>query len=263
MRYLKSFPNDAAIQTAVDSKELGKPYVALNESAGTIDWDSKEPDYTKMYMTVEALESGDFYVRKSGIGYSVNGGAWETTTGATTLSLNQGDAVRFKKNTYTESHGNQIDFTGNTISFVVYGNVESMEYGDEFVGKNTIKYQECFRGLFFNCSGLTDASNLILPALTLKERCYQTMFTNCIKLTTAPELPATTLAGYCYQTMFSGCVKLNYVKCLATNISATSCTGVWLRDVSSTGTFVKAAGMNSWTTGNAGIPSGWTVIDAQ
>ena len=30
----------------------------------------------------------------------------------------------------------------------------------------------------------------------------------------------------------------------------------------STGTFVKAANMNDWATGNNGIPSGWTIIDA-
>ena len=81
-------------------------------------------------------------------------------------------------------------------------------------------------------------------------------------LTTAPELPATTLASYCYNSMFERCKKLNYIKMLATNISASDCLARWVYGVSSTGTFVKNAAMTSLPTGNSGIPSGWTVQDA-
>ena len=88
------------------------------------------------------------------------------------------------------------------------------------------------------------------------------MFQGCTGLTSAPELPATTLANDCYNSMFQGCTGLNYVKCLATNISASSSHTDWLKDVSATGTFVKAAGMNSWPSGSNGIPSGWTIQDA-
>ena len=59
--------------------------------------------------------------------------------------------------------------------------------------------------------------------------------------------------------MFGGCSKLNYIKCLATNISADRCTLYWHNGVSQTGTFVKASSMASWTTGDDGIPTGWTV----
>ena len=40
------------------------------------------------------------------------------------------------------------------------------------------------------------ASNILLPATTLAEKCYMSMFTNCTALTTVPSdlLPATTLA---------------------------------------------------------------------
>jgi hypothetical protein len=75
-------------------------------------------------------------------------------------------------------------------------------------------------------------------------------------------LPATTLAGGCYQSMFQKCTSLNYIKCLATDISATKCTYFWFRYGSSTGTFIKHPNMTSWTTGTSGIPSGWTVVDA-
>ena len=88
------------------------------------------------------------------------------------------------------------------------------------------------------------------------------MFSNCTSLTIAPELPATTLANYCYSSMFSECESLNYIKCLATNISATNCTYNWVGWVASTGTFVKNPNMESWTTGASGIPSGWTIENA-
>jgi len=71
------------------------------------------------------------------------------------------------------------------------------------------------------------------------------------------------LASKCYERMFEGCTNLNLIKCLATNISATSCTNNWVNGVAASGTFTKAASMSGWSTGNNGIPSGWTVVDAQ
>ena len=111
--------------------------------------------------------------------------------------------------------------------------------------------------MFNGCTSLTTAPKL--PANTLVDDCYQYMFYKCTSLTTAPELPANTLVDGCYQYMFYKCTKLNYIKCLATDISATNCTNGWVNGVASTGTFVKAAGMTSWTTGTSGIPIGWTV----
>ena len=86
------------------------------------------------------------------------------------------------------------------------------------------------------------------------------MFYNCSSLISATELPATTLANYCYQNMFYNCTNLNYIKCLATNISATNCIYNWVNGVTSTGTFIKNPNMTSWPTSS--IPSGWTVQDA-
>ena len=101
-----------------------------------------------------------------------------------------------------------------------------------------------------------------LFAFCLAEGCYYEMFAGCTSLTTAPELPATTLVGGCYSEMFYGCTSLNYIKCLATDIPSNDCTSNWLKNVASTGTFVKNANMTSWTTGDNGIPANWTVQDA-
>jgi hypothetical protein len=61
--------------------------------------------------------------------------------------------------------------------------------------------------------------------------------------------------------MFQSCTSLNYIKCLATDISATDCTINWVNNIAATGTFVKDANMSNWTTGVNGIPSEWQVID--
>lgn len=117
-------------------------------------------------------------------------------------------------------------------------------------------YNYTCRRMFAGCTSLTTAPEL--PATTLAFTCYENMFYGCTSLTTAPELPATTLNGWCYNKMFDGCSSLNYVKCLATDISASYALADWLSGVSSTGTFVKAAGV-SWPSGISGIPNGWTV----
>ena len=114
----------------------------------------------------------------------------------------------------------------------------------------------CYSEMF---SGTAITTAPALPATTLAEACYSDMFMNCTNLTTAPDLPAATLVLGCYSTMFGGCTSLNYVKCLATDISADYCTAGWMYDVAPTGTFIKAPDMTGWPTGEDGIPEGWTV----
>lgn len=141
----------------------------------------------------------------------------------------------------------------------------------------------CYANMFHDCSNLASAPT-ILPAKTLADYCYQSLF-NSTAISTAPELPATVLALSCYNSMFRNCAnlqsapslpaeklaensyyqmfyqcnKLNYIKCMATNISATGCTQGWVNGVASSGTFVKNSQMSSWANGNNGIPNGWTI----
>lgn len=127
----------------------------------------------------------------------------------------------------------------------------------------TLAYN-CYCSMFQNCTSLTSAPKL--PATTLASNCYYGMFYDCSSLITAPTLPATTLTDYCYNDMFGSCSKLNYIKMLATDISAQSCLLNWVYNVAATGTFVKNPAMTSLPTATAsntyvGIPSGWTVIN--
>ena len=125
----------------------------------------------------------------------------------------------------------------------------------------------CCWGMFDGCTNLVNIPS-ILPATTLAENCYANMFNKCSNITTAPELPAETAVKQCYYQMFYRCSKLNYIKCLAKNVpqegeySTEDYTSSWTDGVASSGTFVKNR-YASWKSGTSGIPTSWTVQDAQ
>ena len=230
--------------------------------------------------TIEALGSGTLSWDPAGnqLEYSKNGGPW-TTSDELYFQLIEGDEVAFKGVNTEYNFQMPIQCTA---SFNVKGNIMSLVYGDNFKTASTLTVNDQFYGLFSDCVTLVSAGYLQLPATTLVNNCYASMFSGCTSLTTAPELPATTLAAECYYWMFFGCSSLttapelpattltnacyasmfyncsslNYIKCLATDISATDCTDSWVSDVSSTGTFVKNASATWTTTGVSGIPTG-------
>ena len=183
-----------------------------------------------------------------------------------------------------------MHFKGDDTEFYIYGNIMSLLDSVNFSTKTDITTPCAFEFMFYDNDVYLKShpeKNLMLPATTLSDGCYGYMFSGCTKISKAPELPATTLAQSCYKSMFndcfclekapvlpavtlvkkcykemfSGCKKLNYVKCLATDISAPDCTKDWLYDVSDSGTFVKANEAN-WSTGGSGIPENWSVPGA-
>ena len=126
--------------------------------------------------------------------------------------------------------------------------------------KATVLAENCYGSMFRSCSGLVKAPEL--PVMTLAKNCYGSMFRGCTSLVEAPDLPALATAVQSYYNMFYGCVALNYVKCLLTTITQSNDTNYWLYQVAATGKFVKATSMESWPTGESGIPTGWTVENA-
>lgn len=118
----------------------------------------------------------------------------------------------------------------------------------------------CYFKMFYGCISLTTAP--VLSATTLVNSCYRSMFENCTSLTTAPELPATTLKLNCYQSMFDGCTNLNYIKAMFTETPSISYTASWVRNVAASGTFVKNSAATWTTTGDEGVPTGWTIQTA-
>lgn len=196
------------------------------------------------------------------IQYSKNNGAWTAYTYGDNISVVSGDKIRWKG---TKKDGNAYRYYSSfvaTANYIAYGNPLSLLNNDDFVNEPDAIYNYAYYRLFENNSTLKEVSDLVLPAATLNEYCYEYMFSDCTSLTTAPELQATTLTVACYRGMFYNCTNLNYIKCIANDILAYLSTYEWTHGVASTGTFVKNATMTKWTTGKNGIPSGWTVQNA-
>ena len=241
------------------------------------------------YLTIEALEDNLTVAFTNDIEYGIEGKGWlKLKAFSKSQSINVGQTLSFRGEfTPSASEGigtftinKKCNLKGNCMS-MLFGNNAADNYS--LSGKNYAFYKlfsnctnivnvdsnflpattlanYCYSSMFGGCSNLTTAPEL--PATTLANSCYDSMFENCSSLTTAPELPATTLAESCYYYMFNDCTKLNYIKMLATNISASGCLNNWVKGVSSTGTFVKNATMTSLPRGTSGIPTGWTVQNA-
>ena len=79
----------------------------------------------------------------------------------------------------------------------------------------------CYRSMFLGCTSLTQAP--ALPATTLAEQCYAHMFNGCSSLAQAPDLPATTLAENCYWSMFNRCTSLTQAPTLPATTLANGC----------------------------------------
>ena len=252
----------------------GDIVITCNGKQKTVSVAAGAHDYSKDYLTIEATSSGNISYKLGQNGASGkyvehsidNGSTWVRTgmSGSKTIPVQSGDRIIFRGDISTGITIG-LNYSASTATFEVYGNAMSLIYGDNFVGNNefpstaTLAFTELFKG----CTGLTDASKLILPASVLLVfsgwGTYSSMFSGCTSLEAAPELPATTLVYGCYRGMFRYCNKLNYIKCLGETGVANAC-DVWVQGVSPTGTFVKKAGV-TWPTGASGIPTGWTVIE--
>jgi len=225
--------------------------------------------FRQIPLTLEAMVAGavvTFTNKASGpVTYRVNNGAEQTiaskTTGNITLA-NIGDKVQFYGDNaaYATDTSNYSNIACNNNCYV-YGNIMSLVKSEGFESQKTLTGEYAFCKLFTRNAHIKNktGADLLLPATTLVNSCYCCMFLGCTNLTVPPELPATNLAPLCYYEMFEECSNLNSVTCLATDISAYLCTDFWLYRVAPNGTFTKANNMTGWTTGNAGIPEGWTV----
>ena len=256
-------------------------------------------DYAKEYFTLEILSGGTISWNITGnrdglaplVYYSFDEVNWTpmATSGETVFNVNVGDKVRFRgDNTAIATRDyDSSRFSNSTAHFNAYGNIMSFINSTNFEGTNLTGYAD-WKGLF-RYAKIHSAKNLIVPSVCSTQFTFRSTFANCDYLTEAPDsfsaitkllaysflntftdstaITAITLpsadANYTrvYDSTFSGCTNLSYVKCLTTNINASQATSNWMTGVAANGTFVKNANMTSWTTGNHGIPSGWTVID--
>lgn len=147
--------------------------------------------------------------------YSTNKINWNTInissggTSSITLNKNQKLYFRAELSATGQDSSHYLHFNINIARIDIGGNIMSLIYGSNFIGKTILNVNYEFYGLFINSTYLINASALRLPATTLTNYCYQNMFSGCTRLVNASfELPAEWVRYYSYNGMFNGCSSL-------------------------------------------------------
>ena len=146
----------------------------------------------------------------SGLQYSVNNGKWENvvvdkevtfggTNGDLRLRGTNINGTASEWSTYST-----ITFTDNNVNVACTGDIRTLLDWRNYNIVETNNARFCY--LFKDCAVLTSAPEL--PATTLADFCYYSMFAGCTSLTAAPDLPAETLENSCYREMFWSCTNL-------------------------------------------------------
>jgi hypothetical protein len=115
-----------------------------------------------------------------------------------------------------------LNFSDTVTNYGFYGLFASCSLTTTPELPATTLGESCYESMFSMCMSLTQAPT-ILPATTLATSCYKDMFSYCMSLTTAPELPATTLTRSCYGSMFQNCTSLTQTPELPATTLADSC----------------------------------------
>ena len=221
-------------------------------------------------LTFEAINDGATVTFTPGLGMTLtieyttdDGITWSTYSEPITLA-NAGDKVSFRGDNAAYCNSNYADEDDESRfscsnSCYVYGNIMSLINSTDFasltimtasnknafrglfrgpVFSNKIRLDHpsktlllpattladgCYASMFYNCDQLTTLVSEFLPATTLAESCYASMFEKCDNLTSAPELPATVLSTGCYESMFKSCTHLTSVPDLPATVLAPNC----------------------------------------
>lgn len=232
MKYLNLYNTMSGYTEA--SPTFSRPHVSYIEDEDLVIYDDLQPepekDWSKEYLTFLALEDGTFS-RNGGFMYRIGDGTtwgeWTlaneetsdvTTTIGTTPLIHAGEKVQFYR-----GGGGGEKFT-STGRFEAMGNINSIVWGTNLDNLDLFNDAHTLQKTFSNCTGLTTAENLVLPATGLTESCYMSMFEGCTNLVKAPKvLPAMTLANYCYTAMFMGCTSLTTAPELPATTLAQNC----------------------------------------
>ena len=240
--YLSKYDEDLA--NNVIYRVYGMPgpiFMEKNNDTPTPEPPTPGPDYSEpFYINVRGAVTLE---ATSGLQMSTDKTNWTDTT-ATTLSSGKtyfrvasDQEVPLKPN-WTEKSNSDYDIGGNINSLVktsFENDTTCYSFSSYFNGKAKLKnagnlilpamtlVDHCYDQMFANCTLLTTSPKL--PAITLADSCYVGMFVNCTSLTTAPTLPATTLGKWCYSNMFNGCTSLTTAPELPAMIMTHRCYG--------------------------------------
>ena len=217
-KYIKLFNQHSQYEAFIGGGEITLPNVSHCIDVNDVHYNPIPHDYSKDYLT--------FVSRASNVTFTFNGTTVNDVTNKASYSLDDGvtwTEIESGAETPSVKRGKKILWRGEmtptnngigtftaTKEFDVEGNAMSLLFGDNFKGQTSLSGKNyVLRALFRENTNVLNAENLSLPATTLANDCYTTMFAGCTSLTTAPsELPATILAENCYQGMFGGCTSL-------------------------------------------------------
>ena len=228
-KYIKLFENHTQYETFIGGggeTPFVRPNVSHCIEENEVHYSPKGWQYE--YLTFVALEDGTFKFStydENIISYSVDEGKTWTELAANTDSptVTTGNKIMWTGELTKERWNSGIGNFVSTGPFDVQGNIMSLLYGDDFNNETYYLETYIFSNLF-NGQYVVNAKNLVLPATTLSNYCYEYMFVGCAGLITAPKLPATMLGKRCYQGMFEGCTSLvNAPELLATTMLGTYC----------------------------------------
>ena len=158
------------------------------------------------------------------IEYSTDGTAWSSTNPGIPAN---GKLYMRAEATYwgTSSWSAGASISVNN-SYQVGGNLMSLFYGSGFTGDERVfpSNTSWICGyMFFRQDNLINADKLLLPAMTLTDYAYRSMFENCHYLLTLPELPALTMTTNCYVAFAMDCRALRKACELPATTLASSC----------------------------------------
>ena len=217
---LKLFQTHSEYEAFTQTSDFIKPNVSHCVQENEVHYNPWT--WAEQYLTFVAKGSGTFTFTPQNdnvIRYSTDDG--ETWTEGNSIEVNAGDKVMWKGEMIT-SYG--IGKFGSTANFDVQGNIMSLLYGGNYKGQTDLTGKNyAFYHLFYKNTKIISAENLSLPAATLANDCYESMFEGCTSLTTAPELPARTMVEQCYNGMFQGCTNLKTAPALPATTLAHRC----------------------------------------
>ena len=213
---------------------LHVPYGTYDTYAAKAPWNAfniiEENPYSTP-LTFEAMEAGAIVTYSFAsaslppVEYSTDGSTWTSYSSAITLA-NIGDKVFFRGNnaTYRDNNYNYAKFSCSKDCYI-YGNIMSLVDATNYVTATTLSSDRTFMQMFKSNTHIKNhpTNELVLPATTLTEQCYNGMFSGCTGMTSAPALPATTLANSCYNQMFYGCTGMTSAPALPASTMTTQC----------------------------------------
>lgn len=181
--------------------------------------------YAQQYLTFVARENCTFALSRNAVQCSLDGGNTWTTLAANTNSptVTAGNKIMWKGNLTPVTNYGIGKFTSDG-KYDVEGNIMSLLYGSNFRNQYSLEsYFDVFKSLFYG-SKVVNAENLVLPATTLSDICYQAMFAYSTYLQKTPKiLPAEVCTMMCYDSMFAGCSSLVYTPNICATTLASHC----------------------------------------